>query len=215
MRCSLYELHQLDCLATIPTEAGKRWHLCERGLRLVAAANCMHIRTLTEMADDGAEIETSTVVQRGEAWLVQRIQHTAGIYSYFARLAMTARKETGQELCWWETGVMCERRYRVGEQWYNLKPDAALGIPDGAAADALLAGVGSWHHERARSGGQVHLLPTRTRIDSREWAREDARLPRLLCVAPDIAQERRTQRVAQARAPLLLDWWCGRPRRRC
>jgi hypothetical protein len=32
-------------------------------------------------------------------------------------------------------------------------------------------------------------------IASREWAREDARLPRLLCVA----QERRMQRVAQTR----------------
>jgi hypothetical protein len=34
---------------------------------------------------------------------------------------------------------------------------------------------------------------------SREWAQERSPLPRLLCVAPDIAQERRMQRVAQAR----------------
>ena len=32
--------------------------------------------------------------------------------------------EAGHELCWWETGATCERRYRVGEQWYNLRPDA-------------------------------------------------------------------------------------------
>ena len=46
-------------------------------------------------------------------------------------------------------------------------------------------------------------------IDSREWAREDARLPRLLCVAPDIAQERRMHRMAQARLtspPGLVIW---------
>ena len=36
-------------------------------------------------------------------------------------------------------------------------------------------------------------------IASHEWAREDVKLPRLFCVAPDIAQERRVQRVAQAR----------------
>ncbi len=36
-------------------------------------------------------------------------------------------------------------------------------------------------------------------VATREWARESARLPRLLCIAPDIAQERRIQRVAQAR----------------
>src|SRR5437588_968230 len=36
-------------------------------------------------------------------------------------------------------------------------------------------------------------------ISSREWARERSSLPRLLCVAPDIAQERRMHRVAQGR----------------
>lgn len=46
-------------------------------------------------------------------------------------------------------------------------------------------------------------------IASREWAREDAKLPRLLCVAPDISQERRMQRVAQARltSPAGLVLW--------
>ncbi len=36
-------------------------------------------------------------------------------------------------------------------------------------------------------------------LATREWARESARLPRLLCIAPDIAQERRMHRVAQVR----------------
>ena len=85
VRCSLYELHQLGCLEPIATLNGKRWHLCERGLRLVAAANHMHIRNIATMSDDRAESETSTVVQRGEAWLLQRIQHTAGIYGFFAQ----------------------------------------------------------------------------------------------------------------------------------
>jgi hypothetical protein len=47
-------------------------------------------------------------------------------------------------------------------------------------------------------------------VASREWAREDARLPRLFCVAPDSAQERRMQRVAhQTRltsTPELVVW---------
>jgi hypothetical protein len=34
-------------------------------------------------------------------------------------------------------------------------------------------------------------------VGSREWAREAVRVPLLVCVAPDIAQERRMQRVAQ------------------
>jgi hypothetical protein len=40
-------------------------------------------------------------------------------------------------------------------------------------------------------------------LASREWAREFSRIPALVCVAPDIAQERRMLRVAQARlAPI-------------
>jgi Replication-relaxation len=124
VRCSLYELHQLRCLEPIPTEAGKRWHLCKRGLRLIAAANHMHMRNIAALSDDGAESETSTVVQRGEAWLLQRIKHTAGIYGFFARLALAARQESEHALCWWETGPVCERCYRLNEQWYNLRPDA-------------------------------------------------------------------------------------------
>ena len=36
-------------------------------------------------------------------------------------------------------------------------------------------------------------------VASHEWAREFSRLPLLVCVAPELAQERRIQRVAQAR----------------
>ena len=36
-------------------------------------------------------------------------------------------------------------------------------------------------------------------IASREWTREESMLPALLCVAPEIAQERRMLRVAQKR----------------
>ncbi len=36
-------------------------------------------------------------------------------------------------------------------------------------------------------------------VASREWARESSRLPLLVCVAPELAQEKRIQRVAQAR----------------
>ena len=46
-------------------------------------------------------------------------------------------------------------------------------------------------------------------IASREWARECTLLPVLVCIAPDIAQERRMQRVAQARLayiPGLVLW---------
>ena len=37
---------------------------------------------------------------------------------------MAARQEPEHALCWWETGPACERRFRVNEQSYNLRPNA-------------------------------------------------------------------------------------------
>ncbi len=46
-------------------------------------------------------------------------------------------------------------------------------------------------------------------IASREWARQHTMLPALICIVPDIAQERRMQRVAQdvlLHSPGLVHW---------
>jgi hypothetical protein len=100
VRCSLYELHQLACLESVVTTAGKRWHLCERGLRLIAASHHMHIRTIAETMN------------------VRDLTIKFSSYAYY--------------------------------------------------------------------------------IASREWAREISLLPVLVCIAPDVAQERRMVRVAKA-----------------
>ena len=195
-RCSLYALCSLGCLEPVATSAGKRWHLCERGLRLIAAANHLHIRNIAVVSDDAANGEMSSMGQRGEAWLLQHIRHTAGIYGFFASLTQAARKEREQALCWWETGTVCERRYRVHDQWYNLRPDALAEYRVGSQRMRF------WL-EWDRGTMNVRDLATKFAsyaqyIDSREWARERSVLPRLLCIVPDIAQERRVQRVAQA-----------------
>jgi hypothetical protein len=137
------------------------------------------------------------VVQRGEDWLLQRIWHTVGIYGFFARLALAARQESEHALCWWETGHVCERCYRVHEQWYVLRPDALVEYRIGQHQMRF------WL-EWDRSTLNVRDLTVKFTsyahyIVSREWMREDARLPRLLCIVPDISQERRMQRVAQTR----------------
>ncbi len=196
VRCSLYDLHQLRCLESVATEVGKRWHLCERGLRLITTANHLHIRNIAVVSDDTAGGETPAVAQRGEAWLLERVLHTAGIYGFFARLIQSARRETGNALCWWETGALCERRYQVNGEWYNLRPDALAAY-----------GVGQKHLrfwlEWDRGTMNVRDLSIKFTsyahyIASRQWARESSKLPRLLCITPDIAQERRLQRAAQA-----------------
>jgi hypothetical protein len=125
------------------------------------------------------------------------MQHTAGIYRFFASLADAARRAPGLELCWWETGSMCERRYQVGEQWYNLRPDALAEYRMGQQCTRFWLewdrGTMNVRDLAVKFTSYAHYFA------SREWAREGSILPALVCVAPDIAQERRVQRVAQAR----------------
>jgi hypothetical protein len=207
VRCSLYELHQLGCLEPIVTAVGKRWHCCARGLRLLAAAHHRHISNSADRSDEKTDGGASSMMQRGEAWLLQHIQHTAGLYSFFASLTQAARREPGQELCWWETGAVCERRYRVGEQWYNLRPDALAEYRVGRQQMRLWL---EW--DRGTMNGRDLLIKFASYahyVASREWARAYTRLPGLFCVAPEIAQERRMQRVAQTRltsTPELMVW---------
>jgi hypothetical protein len=142
-----------------------------------------------------------------EAWLFQHIQHAAGVYGFFARLARDARQEAGHALCWWETGAACERRYRVSEQWYNLRPDA---LAEYRAGQKQMRFWLEWDRGTMNARDlMIKFAAYAHYVASREWAREDARLPLLLCVTPDIAQERRIQRVAQTRltqTPGLVVW---------
>ena len=92
---------------------------------------------------------------------------------------------------------MCERRYRVGEQWYNLRPDALAAYRVGSQQMRFWLewdrGTMNVRDLAVKFTSYAHY------IASHEWARERSTLPRIFCVAPDIAQERRMQRVAQAR----------------
>ena len=134
-------------------------------------------------------------MQRGEAWLLQRIGHTAGNYGFFAQLALAARQESEHALCWWETGPACERRYRVNEQWYNLRPDALAEYRIGQQRMRFWL---EWDRGTMNvSDLTIKFTSYAYYLSSREWTREHMMLPFLMCIAPDIAQERRLQRVAQ------------------
>ena len=92
---------------------------------------------------------------------------------------------------------MCELRYLVGEQWYNLRSDALAEYRIGSQH------VRFWL-EWNRGTMNVRDLSIKFTayehfVTSREWVREDAKVPRLLCVVPDIAQEQRVRRVAHTR----------------
>ena len=83
---------------------------------------------------------------------MQHIQHTSGIYGFFASVAGARR------------GWCAKDVYRMCEQWYNLRSDALAEYRVGSAADTFLVGMGSWHHECARSRHQVYLLHTLYRL---------------------------------------------------
>ena len=197
VRCSLYGLRQLGCLEAISTGTGKRWRLAGRGLRMIAAAQHLHISSIADMHEEKTDGGMSIMRQRGEAWLLQHIQHTAGLYGFFSSLAKAEGRSQGQELCWWETGSVCERRYKVCEQWYNFRPDALAEYRIGQQCTRFWLewdrGTMNLRDLAIKFTSYAHY------IASREWAREDSILPALVCVAPDIAQERRVQRVVQAR----------------
>ena len=107
-----------------------------------------------------------------------------------------------------ETGTTYVRRYRVDEQWYNFKHDAALGLSRGSAARTFLwlewdCGTKNVRDLALKFNSYAHY------IASREWVREHARVLRLFCVAPDISQQTRMLRVAQislAHASDLMAW---------
>jgi Replication-relaxation len=99
---------------------------------------------------------------------------------------VNCQKETGHDLCWWETGPVCERRYQVGEQWYNLKPDALAEYRIGK--QQMLFWL-EWDRGTMNVRDlAVKFTSYASYIASREWAREHSKLPVLICVAPDIAR---------------------------
>ncbi|HVB23418.1 MAG TPA: replication-relaxation family protein [Ktedonobacteraceae bacterium] len=199
VRCSLSALRHLQCIVPVSTAVGQRWHLGAHSLHLVAAANRVPLRSIATIPDETptADVAVSlSVVQRGVSWLLQHIQHTAGVYSFFALLTQAAEQQPGQALCWWETGALCERRYQVNDQWYNLRPDALAAF---AAGPRHIPFWLEWDRGTMNVRDlTIKFTSYAQYLASREWVRAHAAVPMLVCVAPDMAQEQRILRVAQA-----------------
>ena len=92
---------------------------------------------------------------------------------------------------------MDERRYRVGEHWYNVRPDAESSYRVGQVHVRFWL---EWDRGTMIARDlSVKFISYAHYIASRQWARESLNMPRLFCITPDIAQERRMQREAQVR----------------
>jgi hypothetical protein len=89
---------------------------------------------------------------------------------------------------------VCERRYRVHEQWYNRRPDA---LAEYRVERQQMRFWLEWDRGTMNARDlEIKFRSYAHFIASREWARERAK-PLLVCIAPDIAQERRMYHVAQ------------------
>lgn len=188
----LADLRAAGYLLCVETAAGRRWHLSEAGLRLLARAACCHIQRLVR-PPVGAGLPLQ---QRGLAGLLHQARHTAGVYSFFAHLQKALTSVPAAYLRWWETGALCERVFLYREKTYHFKPDALACVQIGGRSlrfwlewDRGTMGVRDLERKCATYAAY---------LTSREWASAGMPLPLLVCVVPDIAQERRLHRVARA-----------------
>lgn len=176
------------------------WRVREEEVLSQAFADDCELLSPEEDAACGEEY--GELVQRSVRVLLRRlvddpraVRHTAGIYSFFARLHLAARS-LGHEVLWWETGSRCERRYRDHESWHNLRPDATMEYM--AGGQRLRAWLEWDEGTMKRRNLEPKLEAYATYVRTREWSREGLRvLPVLLIVAPNREQETRVADMAR------------------
>jgi hypothetical protein len=186
------------CIEPLASDEGPRWRLSERGLRLLAATHHMSIQSIATVEERGGE---TCLVQRGVDVLIRHLEHTAGVYGFFASLSQVASREQlqGREhhLLWWETGATCERRYPDHEHWHNLRPDA---MGEYQAGEWQVRFWLEW--DRATMGMRDLVAKFQTYVQyvtSHAWFKEQHVMPYLLVIVPGKEQEMRIARIAQAR----------------
>jgi len=189
----LRELRHAGCIDPVVISVGQRYRLNELGLRQVAAAHHRSIQSLATSPTTETNENESSLVQRGQDVLLRHMEHTAGIYSFFAALSQAARQEQGHRLLWWETGASCERRYRNLDHWHNLRPDA---VGEYLAGERRVRFWLEWDRATMGTRDLVAKFTTYAHyVTSREWFKEKFVLPLLLIVAPGKDQEMRIIRV--------------------
>lgn len=186
-------------LMGVDTAVGRRWQVAEAGLRLLARAACCSVQRLVRTPLDPGQ----PVQQRGLAGLLRHVRHTAGIYGFFAQVYDALADVPGAQVCWWETGAVCEKIFVYQERTYHCRPDALAAVQFGGHQvrfwlewDRGTMGVRDLERKCATYAAY---------LSSREWTRGGVPPPALVVVVPEIAQERRFVRVASALLAHLAD----------
>lgn len=186
----LADLRRADYLVDTETSIGERWQLGEAGLRLLSRLASCHVHRLIHFPlDEGAQL-----IQRGVPGLLHQIQHTASVYAFFSSLSQALATLSNTRLRWWETGVLSERHFTYREKVYRFRPDALASVQLGERSVRFWL---EWDRGTMTPGNlQTKFATYAMYLASREWASSSPYVPALLCVAPDIAQERRLAQVA-------------------
>ena len=191
----LRSLHQRKYVTTWHcTGESPRWHVTERGLRMLAVVHRVHVLRLGMYRSVAGE-QVKTLVPKDLEQLQRYPKHLAGIYGFLATFHRAVRQQDVR-VTWWETGTHCERSYTFQGRQYNLRPDAECEfVTENNRQRLWLEWDGGTMNRRdleAKMNAYAHY------IHSREWAREGVHLlPLLLFVVPDKGQEERVKRVAR------------------
>jgi hypothetical protein len=97
--------------------------------------------------------------------------------------------------------ALCALLSRFQEAWYSIRPDAIAECEGGSQMSER-----PWRFWLEWDRGTMHQRDLQRKMSSyaryltsREWAREHPVPPTLLCVVPDIAQERSLAQIALSR----------------
>jgi predicted transcriptional regulator len=198
----------------VKADIGQRWQLSASGMRLLAAAHHfrLHVMAFEEETDqqgqeqggeplptNGDSGASKGLIQRSSAGIfgLRRVEHTIGVYGFFAHLCQAAQREREQgrrhQLLWWETGIFIGRRYRDHDRMHNLRPDALAAYQVG---DRIISFWLEWDRNTMDAKDLMEKFASyQYYIRAREWAREQQLLPWLLIVVPDYDQELRIRNL--------------------
>ena len=200
----LHDLRHTLCVRRLLTPHGHRFHLVERGLRLMATTLHVSVTHVCEIRRTREE-QQQPLQQRGLTHLTRQITHTVGIYSFVTQLQQRAQHTPGHQVLWWETGAHCARRAFFDHAWHNLLPDAALAYQ---ITDHIEYYWLEWDEgTMSRRNIAAKLYAYKRYVDARQWSGEYPHPPLLLFVVPDAKQERLISSMVEnilKRTPLVV-----------
>jgi hypothetical protein len=189
----LADLERMQYLAGVDTLTGERWQVAEAGLRLLARLASCHIHRLMRFPRE----EGKPLMQRGVPGLLHQIHHTAGVYTFFAQLSKALATYPDACVRWWETGVISERHFSFRDKTYRFRPDALATVQLGSRSFRFWL---EWDRGTMTAKDlRLKFTTYAMYLASREWASSSPALPALLCVTPDIGQEKQLIKAALQR----------------